>query len=428
MYGTTKNAGSALACAAALLAGMVIGCADFPTMYDRVDEDMIRVLDFMYDPAEAAPGDSVTLTAVFAGKRFDLDEIEWRVSYAILANNYGVNAGINETLLDYAAEPVSFSPTTQALKLRFKIPETVIADNPIIPDDWDAGALGADSLNLPENIELPSKKELTAILDAAARKADSWKVALAKSDNARDSLLTHDGEYALYEAVAPLLPALLQVLSAPIRLFADLPQTHVVQSDYTVRYNHVFAGLPAADIHVNRNPVIDSIVVYDVEKPGLAWFEPEKTQHKYTSTVLYRAGDRRDGEIDAAISVDKGRSYFIAGYTSPPDSVYTIDSISAGGGPLVEFYSSQWYFQLDEKEIEEVETNKYLNIVNLDQLLALIMPAGDRRVRTTTVWLEVRDDMLNEAFHPVASTLEEARIRFAYTNAYIKSLDERQLP
>jgi hypothetical protein len=65
---------------------VLVGCTDFPTTYDRIDDDRVRVLDFVYDPAEAAPGDTVSCTAYFAGIPVDTNDISWHVSWNMVAN------------------------------------------------------------------------------------------------------------------------------------------------------------------------------------------------------------------------------------------------------------------------------------------------------------------------------------------------------
>ena len=40
---------------------LLIGCAEFPTAYSRIEPEKVRLLDFIYEPAEAAPGDTVLL-------------------------------------------------------------------------------------------------------------------------------------------------------------------------------------------------------------------------------------------------------------------------------------------------------------------------------------------------------------------------------
>ncbi len=405
---------------------LLAGCAQSPTMYDRVDADMIRVLDFMYDPPEAKPGDSVTVTAVFAGREFDIDAIAWSVSYVVLANNYGGNASVDKRNLEYVATPYDFSPSTQAMKLRFKIPETVIAESPMIPENLEEIFPSEDRPELPEGFAFPTKSEILAILDSVAKKSDGWKAVLAANPDAEDSLRAHDPAYGSYELAAPLLPVLLQFMSAPIRIYADIEGTPRIQSDFTVRYNNAFAGLPAADVRANNNPVIDSIVIYEVNKAGLVWFDPATSAHDYSATLVYVGGDSRFGDIDAAVTVKKNRSYFIGGYASPPDSLHTIESAMKDmASPPAETYVAQWYFQLDSAEIEGVERKKYLNIVNVDQLIARILPAGDKQVKKVTIWLEIFDENLNEAWHPVASTLEEVSVWFSYTDDYLASVPDK---
>jgi hypothetical protein len=67
-----------------------LGCTNmFSTSYERVDPDMTRLIDFIYEPADAAPGDTVTLTAIFAGRKIPLENITWRVSFNTVVDPYG---------------------------------------------------------------------------------------------------------------------------------------------------------------------------------------------------------------------------------------------------------------------------------------------------------------------------------------------------
>ena len=55
-------------------------CADFPTSYSRIESNKVRLLDFIYEPAEASPGDTVLLKAVFAGKPVTAEQLTWEMS------------------------------------------------------------------------------------------------------------------------------------------------------------------------------------------------------------------------------------------------------------------------------------------------------------------------------------------------------------
>ena len=38
---------------------LLAGCTDFPTKYSVIEDENTRLIDFIYEPAEAAPGDTV---------------------------------------------------------------------------------------------------------------------------------------------------------------------------------------------------------------------------------------------------------------------------------------------------------------------------------------------------------------------------------
>jgi len=59
---------------------LTAGCEQFSTTYQRIDASEFRLLDFIYEPADIAPGDTLTLTAVFAGNR-NLTSTAWSGGY-----------------------------------------------------------------------------------------------------------------------------------------------------------------------------------------------------------------------------------------------------------------------------------------------------------------------------------------------------------
>jgi len=403
----------------------VTSCSTFPTTYDRVDHDMVRTLDFMYEPAEAAPGDSVTMIAVFSGEEFDVNSIDWTISTKISVNNYGVKTALNELPLNPIVEPYEFSPNTQAVRIRFKLPETILLESPIIPDNLGKLFAGAQQDNIPSVAESFTKKQLLDFIEYTASNVPRWR-SLLETEMSEQQLIASDTSYALYkQALAPHLPLLLQLLTVPIEIYADIPGEPRIRSTYSVRYNSHFTGLPDR-VYANNNPIIEEIGVYKVAAPFLQTFDPENTKHRFEYYPLHGEGDTdslgRPFGDPVTVIVDSGYSYFVGGMCEEPDSVITIDVANNGGKALQEHLRPQWYFELDSKEVKEVSPYDYMNIVNMGTVIAPLYPAEDDRVKTATIWLEVFDDVLNELFHPYGSTLKEVRVRFEYTGRYIKNL------
>jgi hypothetical protein len=296
----------------------------------------------------------------------------------------------------------------------------------MIPDNWLSALPAQVRTKLPAGADGMTKEQVLTMLDRASARVPAWSALLKgeSADAAHDSLMRTDSLYVAYkQGLEPLLPMLLQLMTAEIRLFADLKvdDRHRIRSSYSVRYNSRFAAMPEAGVYANHNPRIDSIVVYTVHAEGLQYFDPAEGKYAYTATRI----DSGDDESVPTIRIDKGKSYFLGGFTSRVEKAVTMDSAIGGGGPLEEQHLALWYFQVEGTAVEEVARSDYMNIVNMGSLIATIYPSRDNRVRSATIWLEVRDHMLNELFRPVGSTLAEVRLAFEYTRAWLDAARER---
>ena len=88
---------------------LFISCISFPTSYDRIEPDKVRLLDFIYEPAEAAPGDTVSVKAIFSGKKIMPEDLTWKISYTVVTNLYGVNTALDTHLLEQNAQLCSLN-------------------------------------------------------------------------------------------------------------------------------------------------------------------------------------------------------------------------------------------------------------------------------------------------------------------------------
>src|SRR5271157_3788990 len=64
----------------------------FPTRYDRVENNLVRPLAFVYDNhtlAEGSPGDTITLHSYYAGER--VSSIDWTIATQVLAGGFGID-------------------------------------------------------------------------------------------------------------------------------------------------------------------------------------------------------------------------------------------------------------------------------------------------------------------------------------------------
>ena len=85
------------------------------------------------------------------------------------------------------------------------------------------------------------------------------------------------------------------------------------------------------------------------------------------------------------------------------------------GPATTEALRTQWYFQLNPKEIAGVSPYDYMNINNRGNFIDKLYPPADEKVKTFTLWLEVSDSLCNEINRPQGSTVEEVQGRFEYS-------------
>jgi hypothetical protein len=368
------------------------GCAQFPTSYSRVEPDKTRLLDFVYEPAEAAPGDTVLLKAVFAGKTVTADELTWRMSPKVIVNNYGVTVAIDTVPLEILPAACIFSDRTSCIAVRFVIPGNIIAESPIVPDNWRTAIPDYYREHFPPAMLAMSKPDMLNMFEH-----------LSSPDNPASAPID--------EATGALLPLLLQCFTAPMRIYCIVNNDHTIISDYSVRYNRRFASIPGLRIPVNRNPRIDSVGVYIVHKANLSSFDPTTGKYSFDYFTIRDSGP-------AHIAVDNNNTYFIASFIGDVDSTLSIDAAMGNGGWLLEQNDLEWYIQFDKKETEKVSPYDLADIsgnqVVAGRRLSVFYPSKNSAITSCTVWLEVNDYFINEYFRPQASALKEIRLRFTY--------------
>jgi|GEM_PF-874916 len=399
---------------------LVTGCgALFPTNYDRVDAERVRVLDFRYEPAEAGPGDLVKMYALFAGAGDSLipQDIDWTVSFNVLSNDFGVDTALDiQPLMMQSYSFGYFSPNTSCLILSFRIPDSVMYNSASIPENWSSIIPAEYQSDIPDFIKSLSKNELIAFTQDLSKSAKKWGQVLKNNPGAEDSLLQADTLYPLYKNYfSQYIPAMLQFLTIKIRLFAEIQGAQKVRSTYAVRYNNCYKDIPGSRVYVNSNPVIDSVGIYKVNKANLQSFDPAVSNYTYEFIRLF-SEDELAAFPDSiqTVEIDGKCTYFVAGFAAAPDSSLTIQSALQDGPATVEVLSTKWYFQLDEKEIAGVSPYDFMNIMNVGGFIEILYPPVDKRVKTFTLWLEVNDFLLNEINRPQGSNVREVRGRFKY--------------
>ena len=378
---------------------MIAGCEQFSATYQRIDDAEFRLLDFIFEPADASPGDTVALTAVFAGKKADdLDKyIDWSISFNVVRDLlFGAATVIDSMPLEkvankqiYASHP--YWPNAQAVAFRIPIPKDIMRNSPQIPDRWTDILPPSVADAIPAEFASMTKNQIIDTLESFL-------------ENPYGAL----GGGGLSAQNADYLPRLLQIFSVPIRVAAKINEPgrlpHAVHSYQTIRYNRSLsekAGIRG--IPVNYNPYIDSIVAYKVEGENISG---EISGLKRTTTRLCI-------NCDNVIKIEGGYTYFLRAFSdSRTDSSLT----TSGGERVEEKHYSYWQFQLDSKEAGGVHHSGYMDIGtdigsgNINKLT----PPSDKRITKFTLWVTVKDEVIGELNRPEASALAEVSGRFEY--------------
>ncbi len=381
-----------------LLIGLtiVVGCSEFPTDFDRIEKTEVRLLDFVYEPAEASPGDTVHVKAIFSGKKVNSANIDWKVSFNVANNMYGMSdtAFDLQPLKDMPQETF-FTDQTTCLEFSVAIPENIMHTSSGIPNNWLDIIPEEYRDSIPEEFKKLSKEEMLALVDK-----------LKGMDKSQLELF-----FVLQPELKTLIPVICQMLTVEFRLFADIKNEYLIRSDYSVRYNSFFQGVSGVFITVNKNPRIDSIGIYKV--PGnLTEYNPQENKHEFCRIDI-NAGPEK------TLLIDKDYSYFVRVFTNLPDTTRTLTDLTNGGFHYENLYT-KWFFAMDSVEMKDISTDDYMNIKG-DELMECLLPPAKEKIKKFTIWVQVYDSMIDEILRPSGSQIMEARGVFSYTPAYLKS-------
>jgi len=368
----------------------IAGCEQFTTSYQRIDDSELRMLDFIWesgkDTADASPGDTVTLTAVFAGKKVDLlNDIEWGISFNVVRDLlFGSITVVDSMRLDTVAlriDPIDWSPNTQSIRFRTPIPKDIMRTSRHIPDQWTDVLPAEMKSRIPAVFASMTKNQIVDTLESF----------LASG--------VHSAQRVEY------LPQLLQFFTVPIRVTAKIKESgklpHTIRSDQTIRYNR---RLRAAgfDVPINSNPRIDSVVVRKVKGENVRTFNSKD------SLQIIRIYPSEDPEI----LIEDDYTYFLEAFTDNSlDNAVTMSGLDS-----LETHYSYWQFQLDSDEAKKVHHSDYMDTggSGMGSDLAKLTPPSNRRITKFVIWVTVKDHYYNEMNRPEASTLREISGRFVY--------------
>jgi hypothetical protein len=375
------------------LAFFLVGCGSFLTKFENVQKDEYRVLDFIYEPAEAAPGDTVHVKAVFAGKKIKPADIDWKISYNVVTNMYGST----DTAFDFkpfTVRETSFSNATTCMEWSFVVPNDILYTSGGIPNDWLSLVPLEFRNEIPSEYQSLTKKQMIDTMSVLTRVNPQILQVIAQSN----------------PELANIVPFMCQFLTVKVRINGQIRNDYLIESNYSVRYNRVFENAPALGVRVNRNPKIDSLGIYKV-KGNLKEFD--STIKAYT---FYRI-DKPDNQ-NQVIKIEKDYTYFAEVFTNNPDSSRTLLDLQRGT-MKPEKYFAQWFFAMDSSESKDVNYTKFMNIDG-DELREILTPPATGSIQKFTIWAQVYDNFANEMNRPLGSMLIEGHGVFEYTKDYLE--------
>jgi len=366
----------------------MVGCEQFSTSYERIDDNEFRMLKYIWEPADAAPGDTITLTAVFAGKHMDnLDSyMKWWVSFNVIRDMFGNTTVVDSTRLESISKGqiVYFSDSTQAIQFKIPVPSDIVRKSASITENW------LDDLPVQMSGDLTTltkKQDVVDMIESSAAHANM-----------------------LGDKQATALIPILQYFTVPMRISTKIQESgklpHTIVSTQYIRYNSKFKvnDRQISSIPLNRIPDSETavVIVYRVEGDNVFSFS-NKSGVKYDSTILDKNGS-------SVIEVKDGYTYFLSAITSPIDTTVTMNKEGILER-ILEKHRIYRQFQLDKSETKGIHYSKFMDIDNFNGKIT--MPT-DKSITKFTFWLTIHDEVLNERLRPIGGTLIERSGRLTY--------------
>ncbi len=388
---------------------VLLGCGiDFSTRYDRIEENRVRPLAFVYDNnglAEASPGDSVWCTVYFAGEQ--VNTIDFSITSSLIINRFGRDTFADTVSLDRYLIPETymefFGGETDSVKFRFIVPAEIIRNH--FARYQDIGSLFPPSVSdtvVPKTLRDIKPSEIIDVIELLTAGEIS-----SESVSNPFNIATYDTDI---QNIVTFLPMLLQVFTVNIKIFALVNNHYLTESTFSVRYNSRLAGIIPA-IPVNHNPSIDWIRCCRVKSNKLL-FDPIKDSALIDTVYeLYPGCD--------TIQIDTGYRYFLAADTLQfIDSCFSITDSAMSRQP--ERFSCEWFFQ-NSGTSQDMSVDSLVSLgVNFTGSSIEITPPVDTRLRRVNIWLVMYDSFLGERLRPVGFSLKGVRCIFSYSDEYVK--------
>lgn len=392
-----------------LLLVTAICMTQFPTRYDRVENNLVRPLAFVYDNhtlAEGSPGDTITLYSYFAGER--VSSINWTIATQVLSGGFRIDTFGDTVSLSTYTVPGSyheyFGGNTDSAKLDFVIPVDVIRTQ-FAGSAPVANLLPAQTVSvIPRSIALEPVRILADTLDNIASKIPGH-IADLPADPAYLWLTAALQGTGL--GLAGLEP-LLQIFSINIKIFALVNGKYRVESTYTVRYNGKFHYIEPR-IPVNHNPVIKWIEVCRLKKgDNNSSFDPIADADRIDTTFQFDTAND-------TVPIDEGYHYFLVcdSAVASLDSGYSLTSTNVQRENIL----CDWLFR-DEDQIPGVPLDSLVALGSGRSNAVELLPPVDTRMEHFSLWLVGYDRFRGERLRPVGFTILSRQGVFKFSDAY----------
>lgn len=402
--------------AATLLLHILQGCSSFPTSFEQIDTSKIRALDFKYQNrsdttlVEAAPGDSMRLTAFFSGP--PIKTIRWEIAYSITGTKSNWIPSVESEEIFNDVHPLeyhqvqnnseTYNDATQMVCFDFKIPDSILFFNKTIPD------------TIFSSLGITKSQGLTIIDSLTGASYKKWLNLFFRDTSNLES--------------NKRLIAFAQELSADIGIRAIVNNVYIVESSVTVRYNRHFEKF-VPGIFCNHNPQIRWAGI--IKSPG-----KEKTTLDLSTIsemdTLFLLYSQEKVEFPGTIvntdtiSISKNFSYFAAvdsGLSLKHDLRDSATAFHSSGTYFKdqETWYAQWFCKHVSIETVGISPENFVKIpaervmgMAIGNPITPFYPPLDHRITSATLWVTVFDNFIGERLRPRGSDLVEMKVNFRY--------------
>jgi hypothetical protein len=388
-----------------VMGALLIHCG-FSSSFEQIEENRVRTIDFTYrncadtTTCEASPGDSMEITALFAGEK--VTDILLSVSFNVQLSIYGTYSAFDSLPLDYTVIKSTLqSPGTDVdtFMFRFKIPDSILVTSSFLPENnW------ADALPGPVRPQLPTS--FTSLKKSQI---------LTELDSLSNMSATPNSIFGVpFTSFLPVAETILQLFTAPVELRAVVNKKYNIVSYCSVRYNRKFNRIDN-NISCNHNPLITRMGIYRVYQNNLSFFDPSKHTQRHDTIVLFDR-DKRIDNRKFTLNIEKDESYFLFAQSDTPQQIYSLSDTL-----VKETYYFEWFYQQDFTGDDSVSTEERMALLsNADGPIIPLHPAATRSIDHSSIWVQVRDDAKGPRLYPTGSSVFRTNIFFTYSDEYIK--------